>query len=747
MIKILAKFRYVVSLLILLGVIATLFKISSIRVDTDFSQFLAENDPEYEFYKNAQLEIRDDESLLIIAVKNEQSIYNRAFLKRVNSFTEKIKKIPQVNNVKGLIDLSFPVKSMLGLSQISYLTINDTIPVQNFKKRIGKDREFTQFYINNDGTVLFIWVELKIGLTSRETENALQAIQNTRREYKEIETYIWGKKYVKSSLDKISQKETLKNIGWSFLFLIAALFFIFKKIKAVLSAILIVLFSIILFEGGMIYFNRSFGLMSNLYPTIILIAAISDFIHLSIKYNEDRKTGIPANIVFANTVREIGWAIFITSFTTAIGFFTLISSPMKALSSFGLEAGIAVISTFAIIFVLSPLLFQSPKKSSGFELNDMFIRVSHKVLGYLIKLHKYPRLVVFTLFFLLTISFFGIQSINTNNSQYSIPNKSEIKSNYLFFEEMLGGSRTFELYLTAKNQEKLNSPEVLAGVEKVHSFLDSLPYLNAVKSPILYYRALNRAFNPNSLNKEMNLNEIEIRKYENDLDRWPNAKFLLNKNWTMMKFSAQMKDVGRINVAKRNYEILSRAKALIDTSKVGVRLGGLDYLFDRTHEQRIHNMLYGLLFAILIVAIVLALLYKNIVFVLLALLLNIIPIILTAGIMGFTNIELRAGTSIIFTIAFVIAVDDTIHLLSKFQWERKKGKTVEEALSIAIDQCGAAILATSIVLIGAFFVLMLSDLNEIFAFGFLTGTIIILTAVIDLVLAPILILNLFKKYL
>jgi predicted RND superfamily exporter protein len=173
----------------------------------------------------------------------------------------------------------------------------------------------------------------------------------------------------------------------------------------------------------------------------------------------------------------------------------------------------------------------------------------------------------------------------------------------------------------------------------------------------------------------------------------------------------------------------------------------MDYLFDRSHDKRIENMLYGIILAIILVSLTLGIIFKNIRMTLLVLLLNVIPIVISAGILGFTDMELRAGSSIIFTIAFVIVVDDTIHLLSKFQWQRRQGNSVEEAMNIAFKECGKAIIATSFILIGGFMVLMLSDYNEIFTFGFLMSVVILITLTIDLILAPILILGVFKKYL
>jgi predicted RND superfamily exporter protein len=214
---------------------------------------------------------------------------------------------------------------------------------------------------------------------------------------------------------------------------------------------------------------------------------------------------------------------------------------------------------------------------------------------------------------------------------------------------------------------------------------------------------------------------------------------LLNQEKSLLKFRGQMQDVGREQAQAKYAEVESEVQRRLGTSKVEARINGLEYLYDRTHAERISNMLVGLLIAILIVTLVLGYLFKDITLAMMALLLNIIPIFLGAGVMGLTNLELRAGTSIVFTIAFVIAVDDTIHFLTKYRWERKRGSDVESAIQATLKQCGSAIFATSAILVGAFLILMVSSLEEIAAFGFLTAVIIILALLLDLLLLPILI--------
>lgn len=748
MIKILVKYKVLFLLLVIIITGLALSNVKSIVVNTNFFQFLPDNDSEYDFYKQMKLEIKDDESLLIIGIRNEESIYNKNFIKKVQSFTDSLAQINEFKNIKGLTNLSYPMNSFFGLNKVPYLEIKDSVDIKSYQNKIAKDFEITQNFVNKEGTILLIWIEIESGMDNLQIKNVLGKIEHVRGEFPELETYLWGKKYLEFSLSKIMTNEVKDFIIWILLFLLLSLSIIFRKPKAIICSVLLVLISIIIFTGGMAYLKRPFGMMSNLFPTIILIVGISDIIHLSIKYNIEKNKGKTYKETIYNMINEIGWALFITSFTTAVGFFILYLSPMKVLRDFGLEAGIAVMLTFILTLLLTPIFFTDIKNKGHFSLSKRFLSFSDKLFSKLAFLQNYPNTVLIFYGVFILIATFGIYSINTNNQQFSIPNNSELKTNYSFFEKYLGGSRTFELVLLAKKDHKLNEPDILKSVNNIHNYLDSLPYLYAVKSPVLYYRIMHKAYFPSTFdNVDFTLDKKSILKYEKLFNKSYESNYLFNKQKTIYKFNAQMIDLGRHDVATKNKDILNHVKMLIDTTKTNVRISGLDFLFDRSHEQNIYNMLLGLLMAIIIVGFTLGIIFKNFGLTLLALLLNIIPIIITAGIMGFTNLELRSGTSIIFTIAFVIAVDNTIHLLSKFQWERKKGRSVEDAINLAIQECGKAILATSIILMGGFFVLMLSDFNEIFTLGFLMGVVILITLSVDLILAPILILKWFKKYL
>ena len=151
-------------------------------------------------------------------------------------------------------------------------------------------------------------------------------------------------------------------------------------------------------------------------------------------------------------------------------------------------------------------------------------------------------------------------------------------------------------------------------------------------------------------------------------------------------------------------------------------------------------MLNGLLIAFIIIGIIMGILFLDLKIVLIALIPNILPLIMVGGIMGLTGVDMKIATSIIFTIAFGIAVDDTIHIMSKMRIELAKGKSRLYALKRSYLSGGKAIIVTSIILSSGFFTLLLSDINSTFYTGYLVSLTLAFALVADLLLLPVLIL-------
>ena len=747
MIEKLLKYRYIYIVILVLLVVFAAIKAPNIEVDTDISQFFHEDDTDYTFYQEMKSEFSSQDNLILLGVKHQDSVFNLKFLNKIEALTDSLKQIPNIKKVNSLLTLSYPIKSMFGIIGVPYLKIEDSGKLAYNKKKILGD-ELPKSFINRQGDALFLWIETEPNLETKPLDKLIGDINALRTDYGELATFLWGREVIDVSFKNILIKEILTFSFWISIFLCLSLIFIFKKPAAILFPIVLVVVVIILFLGGMVTLGRPISTMSNLFPTIILIVAVSDVIHLCIKYDIEAKKGLSSKQATKNALSEIGFTTLITSFTTAVGFLVLYMSPMQAMRNFGVESAILVILTFVLTLIFLPIFFSGLKKGNLFTISKPFTALSAKLFKKLDLIYKYQNTVLVGFAVVLAFSCYGMTLISTNGSHYSFPEKTDLYSSYKFFENNFGGSRTFELVLSSKNEKKLNEPELLETVYAIDNYLAEHPNLNDVKSPVNYYQIMSQAYYPSTYkDRPLPLDTKTIKKYEKELASLLKKDYLANKNRTIFKFNAQMKDFGKHDIDAIHTDILEHVNNLIANKPIEARLSGIDMLIDISQEKSIENTFFGLLIAIIIVSITLGLVYKNMALGILAVFLNLIPLIITAGIMGFFKVDLRAEIALIFTVGFVIAVDDTIHLLSKFQWERKKGGSVDYAIKTAVLECGKAILATSIILVGGFFILMSSGSLEIFILGLLVGLIVIITLFVDLVLAPIIILKWFKKFL
>ena len=182
----------------------------------------------------------------------------------------------------------------------------------------------------------------------------------------------------------------------------------------------------------------------------------------------------------------------------------------------------------------------------------------------------------------------------------------------------------------------------------------------------------------------------------------------------------------------------------IDTDLIKVKLTGSTLLLDKSNEIITCHLLYGLLFAIFIVSVIMGLLYRSVKVTLLALVPNLLPLVMILGIIGWTDMGLKMSTAIIFTIAFGIAVDDTLHFMSRLKSELKKGKTVDEAIRTTYLSTGRAIVITSTILVLGFGILLFSSFQTTFITGLLVSLALLFALFADLILLPVLLNNLVK---
>jgi uncharacterized protein len=181
----------------------------------------------------------------------------------------------------------------------------------------------------------------------------------------------------------------------------------------------------------------------------------------------------------------------------------------------------------------------------------------------------------------------------------------------------------------------------------------------------------------------------------------------------------------------------------IDESYYKATLTGTSVVASEGTQYLVNNLITSILFAVCIIAILMAILFRSWRMVLISLVPNIIPLLFTAGIMGWFGIPLKPSTLLVFSIAFGISVDDTIHYLAKYRQELKSRKwDLKQCVIISIRESGLGMFYTSVVLFCGFSMFSFSQFGGTQALGLLVSLTLLVAMITNLVLLPSLLLTL-----
>jgi predicted RND superfamily exporter protein len=205
-----------------------------------------------------------------------------------------------------------------------------------------------------------------------------------------------------------------------------------------------------------------------------------------------------------------------------------------------------------------------------------------------------------------------------------------------------------------------------------------------------------------------------------------------------------MADIGSKVFLERAAELDKYLQANPDMKCINVHLTGAALMLDKNNKYLVDNTIQGLLISILVVALISALVHRNLRMMIIAIIPNLLPILIIGGIMGFTGIEMKSATSIIFSIAFGIATDDTIHFLARLKLEIAQGKSVLYCVKRSFLSTGKAVVVTSLILCGGFLSLIGSGFESTYYFGLLVSITLLVAVVTDLLLFPLLVIWLIK---
>jgi predicted RND superfamily exporter protein len=173
---------------------------------------------------------------------------------------------------------------------------------------------------------------------------------------------------------------------------------------------------------------------------------------------------------------------------------------------------------------------------------------------------------------------------------------------------------------------------------------------------------------------------------------------------------------------------------------------GKALIFQKGTNYLVKNLVISLSLAIFLIALIMAWMFRSWKMILVSLIPNLLPLLVTAGMMGFLGVPIKPSTILVFSIAFGISVDDTIHFLAKYRQELKANNwKIKRSVYAALRETGVSMFYTSIVLFFGFSVFMISSFGGTVALGGLVSATLLFAMLSNLLLLPALLLSLQKE--
>ena len=736
------RFRWVLALLLLAVLAGALYLIPNIEFAQNTDSYFPDKDPDLEFYYRMTAELGDENDLVFAAVHRENGIFDSVFLAKFHSFTLACGQLPFVGKVRSLTNMNDMKRTPFGNLPSPFLHLSKPALFPADSIKLLNDKRLLKRFVSADLKTLPVIMETAGQMNGKKREELISALENLGESYQFSEMYIIGRKYFDVIHNRVLAHELKKGLAICICLVIILLGILYRSLWGIMLPVLVYIFSSIIFLGYLVLRGHPMDIMTNLAPTILLIVSVSDVIHFLSKYEDQIKAGLEKRVALRNSLNHIGFAIFLTSFTTAIGFLTLTASNLPALRQFGGDIAVGVLLAFLITLIMVPfVLWYIPEHAIQIR-KDWYQWWHNTADGILYLIRNNPKWIIWSTILLIVIGIVGLPQINTNNFFVTaLPKQHEATHAIDFFEKNLGGIRTFEIGIIPKKEKKLNDLIVLREIEKLHYLIDSLPRTGGVYSPVTFYKSLNRAWNGGRNNAYVLPNtQAQLDQQEQKFEKPSGALFhrILNEEKNFGKVSVQMNDPGRGNIRVLNKEVDNWISANMDTTLLETRIIGASAMADKIQEHSIRNLFTGLSLSLLAIGLLIFILYQNWKLVLIVITINLFPLIITGAVMALLGIELVIATSIIFTIGFVIAVDDTIHFIGRYRMERTKGLSNADAITITIRETGRAMLLTSAVLFFGFAQLITSSFRDATAVGILVSFMLIIAFLIDLLLGPLL---------
>jgi predicted RND superfamily exporter protein len=752
------------------------------RLDASSETLLIEGDPDLEYLKEITERYGSKDFLILTYSPNEEMIAETS-INNLLSLKYKIQSLDWVHSVVTLLDIPLLDNSEAPLQERldSFQTLKDeNIDKERGFKEILNSPVFRNFVISEDGKTSGIIVYIKKdelknienknkkeieiykdSLKKKNHENIIQ-IREVIKSYDDVgKIYLGGIPMITDDMMSFIKSDIIFFGLGVLLFIIATLWFVFRKLIWIIIPISSCFFSVLIMTGLLGLLGWKVTVISSNFIALMLILTMAMNIHMSTRFLQLRNDfpNLSNFEIISMTTEKMFWPIIYTVLTTVCAFLSLVFSGIKPIIDFGWMMTFGLITSFIITFTLLPTLLSfmsnnniNIKQDSDSKITSFFGKISIN--------NKSSIFIITGL--VIILSFIGISRLEVENSFINYFNKNtEIYKGMKLIDEKLGGTTPLEVIISFANNTEIETGEddefedwgdeedkddekywftkdKIDKIQRVHNYLDNLPAVGKVLSLSSIVEVATQLNNNKPLGTlEMGVLYSKIpESIKKDIIE-PYISIKDNEARISLRIIDSQDGLRRNDLINQiNYDLENKLKLNKDEFK----LAGVLILFNNLLQSLFKSQILTLGLVMIGIFAMFMVLFRNIKLSLIGVVPNFIAAFFILGIIGLLGIPLDMMTITIAAITIGIAVDNSIHYIYRFKDEFLKTKDYNKTLKTCHSTVGVAILNTSITIVFGFSILVFSKFIPTIYFGVFTGIAMLLAMISVLTLLPSLIL-------
>ena len=737
------------------------YKAQFVTMSYKFGGILPEDDSTQVEYERFTKRFAEDGNIMVLGIKGDATHSYPVFADWYTLGND-LRKVDGVDSVFSEAHLysikKDPEKKKFDLVKVVSRRPESQSEVDSLQKQI-RNLPFYRGLLYNDSTnaTLMMLSVNRDKFNSEERVEVVKEIQERVQAFTDktgLQVHISGLPFIRTVQTAKIKQELGMFVGLSALITAFLLLLFFKSFRVMFISLIVVVVGVIWSLGFISILGFKLTALMGLIPPLIIVIGVPNCVFLLNKYHSEYRRHGNQIKALNRVIHKIGNATFMTNATTAMGFGTFIFTQSAMLNEFGIAASINIMCVFLLSLIIIPCIFSfipPPRKRHLKHLERPWVERAVAILLRVVK--DYRPVSYFCAIVVVAVSIYGITKIQaTGNIVDDLPKDDQIIKDLNFFERNFAGVMPLEILVNSLDSSRVTKDKTLRKIEELQETLESYPEISrplAITDAVKFAKQAYYNGNPDKYTLLSGYEKSFIGPYlrGNQSDVSGIMHLFLDSSQTVTRISAQIADIGTTELDSLMENLKPQVFRIFPKDEYKVTLTGTSIVFLNGTDYLVKNLFISLAIAISVIGLLMALLFNSLRMVLISLVPNIIPLLFTAGLMGYIGIAIKPSTILVFSIAFGISVDDTIHFLSKYRQELKmKAWDMQTCILNAVHETGVSMIYTSVILFFGFLCFTASNFGGTVALGFLVSMTLLVAMVSNLILLPSMLMS-FQKSL